>query len=80
MKSFNQLLKHFDAVSKKNCQNFVCDMQQASRTRLQSRKDVIHLELTTVVAVFFFSGCEVKLKFREKKLQNKALFILTHSS
>lgn len=54
-------------------------MQQASRTRLQSRKDVIHLELTTVVAVFF-SGCEVKLKFREKKLQNKALFILTHSS
>lgn len=55
-------------------------MQQASRTRLQSRKDVIHLELTTVVAVFFFSGCEVKLKFREKKLQNKALFILTHSS
>lgn len=55
-------------------------MQQASRTRLQSRKDVIHLELTTVVAVFFFSGCEVKLKFRKKKLQNKALFILTHSS
>lgn len=55
-------------------------MQQASRTRLQSRKDVIHLELTTVVAVFFFSGCEVKLKFREQKLQNKALFILTHSS
>ena len=54
-------------------------MQQASRTRLQSRKDVIYLELTTVVAVFF-SGCEVKLKFREKKLQNKALFILTHSS
>ena len=55
-------------------------MQQASRTRLQSRKDVIHLELTTVVAVFFFSGCEVKLKFREQKLKNKALFILTHSS
>lgn len=55
-------------------------MQQASRTRLQSKKDVIHLELTTVVAVFFFSGCEVKLKFHEKKLQNKALFILTHSS
>ena len=56
-------------------------MQQASRTRLQSRKDVIHLELTTVVAVFFFfSGCEVNLKFRKKKLQNKALFILTHSS
>ena len=51
-------------------------MQQASRTRLQSRKDVIHLELTTVVAVFFFSGCEVKLKFREKKLQNKALFYI----
>lgn len=42
-------------------------MQQASRTRLQSRKDVIHLELTTVVAVFFFFRLWSKAEISQKE-------------